>query len=328
MVINNQNVVGVAVESSQVKSDATSITSYGIRQTEIETNVASPVYIPGAFNLVFNPSAEYSDDGYSGGATNKVRRRKPSEDANPFTAYSGQWAMRSRVTTATATTGINYTGGESDGLPVVAATTYYVTAYGLRGTVSRTDARARIDVNWYNDSEALISTSTGSNISLTTANTWYSVGGTFIAPANAVRATLSIVYTRSGGGNHSVNDVIWADALMMTKYSSNYFDGDTPWDGTFGYIWTGGVGASPSYKIGNIVDDVAADLLARYSTTSMRVTRLRWNAQEDLTAISALSVGKTVSIRYDGTTTTYRIVGIDGNIDTDRYMIDYYVQKV
>jgi hypothetical protein len=60
----------------------------------------------------------------------------------------------------------------------------------------------------------------------------------------------------------------------------------------------------------------------------MRVARIRWNAQENLSAVSSLTVGKSISLVYKGTTTTYRIIGIDGNVDPDRYMIDYYLVKV
>jgi transcription elongation GreA/GreB family factor len=59
----------------------------------------------------------------------------------------------------------------------------------------------------------------------------------------------------------------------------------------------------------------------------MRVSRIRWNAQEDLSAVSSLTVGKTVVLKYDGTTATYRIVGIDGSIQYSRYVIDYYLVK-
>jgi hypothetical protein len=44
--------------------------------------------------------------------------------------------------------------------------------------------------------------------------------------------------------------------------------------------------------------------------------------------VSALAVGSTTAITYAGTTTTHRIVGIDGNVSPDRYMIDYYLEKV
>jgi hypothetical protein len=60
----------------------------------------------------------------------------------------------------------------------------------------------------------------------------------------------------------------------------------------------------------------------------MRVSRIRWNAQEDLTAVSTLTVGKTISLIFKGTTTTYRIIGIGGNVSTDRFMVDYYLAKV
>jgi hypothetical protein len=80
-------------------------------------------------------------------------------------------------------------------------------------------------------------------------------------------------------------------------------------------------------RVENNIDDVANKFLAKYSTTSMRASRIRWNAQEDLASVSSLTVGKTISLVYKGTTTTYQIVGIDGNIDNDRYMIDYNLVK-
>lgn len=330
MLIDNTTTVGVAVDREWQETDSTSVTSYGNRQAVFDTNIAMGASNVNSHNLIINPSVEYSDDGYSAGANSKVRRRKPSEDTNPFTAYTGSWSMRSRQTVAAANAQITFSGGESDGIPVVAAQNYYFKAQALRGTVSRTDVRAQTRVNWYDDAEAQIgATVSGANVSLTTANTWYQLtSGSITAPAGAVRATVQVFYTRTGGGNHSVGDLLWADGLQFAKADNAYFDGDTAWTSSYGYIWTGGVGASPSYQIANWIDNVALSLLSTYSTTSNRVTRIRWNAQEDLTAVSSLSVGKTVSIRYDGTTTTYRIVGIDGTIDPERYMIDYYVQKV
>lgn len=121
---------------------------------------------------------------------------------------------------------------------------------------------------------------------------------------------------------------MWVDAVKFGKSTDNYFDGDTPWDSTYGYFWTGGVGSSPSYKVQNGVDDIADRLLTQYSTTSLRASRIRWNAQEDIAQVNKLVVGSTFSLVYKGTTTTYRIVGIDGNISPDRYVIDYYIAKV
>ena len=326
MIINSQKVIGVPLEHDWLESDATSITTYGNRQSTVDTNVGISI---GQYNFVTNPSVEYSDDGYSGIANSKVRRRQPSQDSNPFNAYDGLWAMRARQSTAAASTRIVFSGGESDGIPVVAFDGYTVQAYAARGTVSRTDMISSISVEWFNDDEASISTSTTANTALTTANTWYLVSGNVTAPAGAVRATIRVSFARSGGGNISVGDRLWADALRFSyPTTTGYFDGDTPWTSSSLYGWFGGVGSSPSFRADNAIDSFANSVLTRYSTTSMRATRIRWNAQENLASIPALSVGKTISLIYKGTTTTHRIVGIDGNVDPERYMIDYYLEKV
>jgi hypothetical protein len=326
VVINNTNVVGVGLDRVQKNSDTTSITTYGNRQSQFQTNVGSEV-VGSSFNLVTNPSMEYSDDGYSG-LNAKVRRRKPSEDPTPFAAYNGLWAMRARQSTAITNCRITFSGGESDGIPVVAGTTYYIKGYALRGTPSRTDTRASMTIDWYNDDETIISSSATSDVSLTTANTWYLVSGSGVAPAGAVRVIFRMTFSRTGGGNISVGDRMWGDAFSFSKANDTYFDGDTKWNSAYGYFWTGGVGSSPSGKIGNWVDNLSSTILTKYSTTSLRVSRIRWNAQENLASIPALSVGKTISLVYKGTTTTYRIIGIDGNVDPERYMIDYYLVKV
>jgi hypothetical protein len=327
VVVDNTNVIGIGRDVTQEATDSSSVTTYGVRRTEIDTNVsyngASLV-----LNLIVNPSMEYSDDGYTRNNTNcVVRRRQPIQDANPFAAYNGLWAMRSRQTVASPTARILFSGGEADGMPVLAGTTYYFKAYGARGTVSQTNMRARLDIRWYDDSETLLSTTSTGNTSLTTANTWYLVSGSAAAPANAVRATMEILFERSSGANIAIGDRLWADAFMFSRSTASYFDGDFPLTTTYIYSWTGGVGASPSYRVSNYVDDLAQDILAKYSTTSMRATRIRWNAQEQLSAIPSLTVGKTISLIYKGTTTTYRIVGIDASIDPERYMIDYYLIK-
>jgi len=327
MIINNQNVIGIPTESIQRKSDSTSIGIYGSRQREIETNVGQTIE---DFNAIGNPSAEYSDDGYSGLAATRVRRRKPSEEPTAFTAYHGDWAMRSYQSTAASTAQFRYSGGESDGIPiVVSGVPYRFEAWVARGTPSRTDARFQLQIDWQNDDETVISSATGALVNLTNAQTWYKGFVTGTPPAGTTRAVLRIIIGRSGGGNQFVGDKYWTDGLTMAFNTTiPYYDGDTPWDATYGYYWTGAVAQSPSIRFRNYVDNAATTILAANSTTSLRINRIRWNCQEDLTAIPSLSVGKTISIVYKSTTTTHRIVGIDGNIDPERYMLDLYLVKV
>jgi hypothetical protein len=332
LIINNQNVIGVGLDRAEKATDAASITTYGNRQTEIETNVGFQYTNA---NLIINPSAEYSDDGYGGIGATRVRRRKPSEEPTPFTAYNGEWAIRSYQAASATTAQIKFSGGESDGIPVTSSPGlifYKFQCYVARGTPSRADARTQLQIIWLNDDETVISTFTGGLVNLTTAQTWYRVDAGVVAPAGATRATVNIVIGRSGGGNQPVGDRYWADALYFNQTSfvgaTPYFDGDTPWTSTTGFFWSGGVGASSSLAVTNELDTVSTTLLSQYSTTSLRVSRIRWNAQEDLASIPALSVGKTISLVYKGITTTYRIIGIDGNVDPERYMIDYYLVKV
>lgn len=327
MIVDNQNIVGVATEHTEKKTDQFSVASYGERRAEVQTNVAIGTQINLRLNLVANPSAEYSDDGYTGGTGYRTRRRQPLNDANSFASKDGSWAIRQRVSTAQTATGVDYSGGEADGIPVVAGNTYYLKISAARGTVSRTDVRAISRILWYDDDETLLSTSSGSFVNLTTANTWYTVPLTATAPANAVRAKLRINYNRSGGGNHSVGDRLWADAFILSKNDIEYFDGDTPYDEFWGYRWTGGVGESQSVRFTNQVDNQAATILARYASTSNKPIRIRYNAQEDLNAVPDLIVGNVVEVIYKGTTTSQRILGIDATIDPERYMIDYYLAK-
>jgi len=326
MVVNNQNVIGVAVDRVETATDATSVATYGVRRADYYTNVETSTTV--VTNYIANGSAEYSDEGYSGGASTAVRRRKPSEEATPFAAYHGDWAIRMRQTASNAIGTIKYSGAESDGTPVVVGEEYTFTAWAARGDPSSSNARFYVEFSWRDDEEQVISSPAGSNVSLSLANTWYKGTVTAIAPAGATRVVAQIVFSRSSGVNIPRGDFYWADGLMFCKDPNIlYFDGDTESTSVVLFVWTGGVGTSPTIRLVNNVDVAAQAILTRYASTSMQVSRIRWNAQEDLTAVPSLTVGKTISLIYKGTTTTYRILGVNGSIDPNRYMIDYYLTR-
>ena len=327
-VINNVEVISADFTATYTMSDATSISTYGNRATEINTNLAGLVQ---DVNLVGNPSMEYGDDGWSTGA-NRMARRKPAENSTPFAAYDGEWALRYRLASSGTTPSFRYSGSENDGIPVVAGDSYMVQGAGLRGTPNRADARARAYITWQNNAGSNISTIYGSQTSMPGGFGWVilSVAGT--APAGAERAIVGIEWNRSGGGNFSAGDQFWLDAFMLRKSASatpvTYFDGDSDQTTSSLFLWTGELGLSPTFKVNNILDDTISTYLTRYANTDNRITRLRWNAQEDMASVGSLYVGSTIQVRFNGTTTTHRIVGIDGSIDPERYMIDYYLEKV
>jgi len=328
-IVNGVEVVSVPYDTNWQATDATSITTYGNRATEINTNLAGIVQ---DLNLIGNPSLEYSDEGYTT-QQQRIARRKPIDNSTSFSPYHGEWALRFRIAASATTPEIRYTGSEADGVPVVPGVAYQFQAAGARGAPNRADVRGRAFIRWTDEAGSTISTAFSAQTTFgSTPYVWQVMSLTSTAPATAERATLGIEFNRSGGGNFSAGDQFWGDGFLMRKSSSatavTYFDGDNASDTSFQYIWTGELGLSPTFKVTNNLDNIAATYLSRYSTTSNRVTRIRWNAQEDLTKVSLLRVGRLVDIIYDGTTTQHRIVGVDGNISPDRYMIDYYLEKV
>lgn len=327
LVVGNENVTGIGIDITEKRTDATSITTYGVRQSEFSSNVGISNGL--VFNLCANPSVEYSDSGwYSGTVNSVVRRRRAANEPTPFTAYHGSWVMRVKVKTAAGNVRGQYQGGEGDGTPINPLTLYYLKGFALRGSGSPTNTNAEITLIWYNDDENVISTTSGSTVALTNANQWYEISVSGTSPATATRVLLQVTYRRSNGSNFSTSDRMYYDAVSLSRTDTTYYDGDFASTVDNVYGWTGGVGDSMSFRSPNTIDDLADTFLDAYSTTFMRAARIRWNAQEDLTAVSSLTVGKSISLVYDGTTTTYRIIGIDGNVDPDRYMIDYYLVKV
>jgi len=326
-IVNDREVVNVPFNSVWASTDASSITTYGNRASEITANLGDSAYFS---NLVSNPSMEYSDAGWATGG-NRMARRKPLENGVSFSAYDGEWSLRYRLSSGGSTASFRFSGSENDGIAAVAGNGYFFQAAGLRGLNTSNNTRVRAFIEWQNSSGAVISTSFGTRITVTNLYQWYVPFIGAFAPANTERAVVGLEFDRASG-SFSAGDQLWLDGALFNNNiqvaAIPYFDGDTASTTSDLYLWTGEVGNSPSLKIDNKLDDLATTYLSRYSSTSNRVTRIRWNAQEDLTKVSLLRVGRTVSIIYDGTTTQHRIVGVDGNISPDRYMIDYYLEKV
>ena len=340
--IDGQKLNGFMLQTSWKEENSSSISTYGLRQTEIETclGVGTSKTVIQYPNLVPNPSWEYNSDGVFG-TNGKLRRVKPTEEPTPFSPDSGlgEWVMRNTITTAATTAVIGCDGTLSDGIRAVAGQTYYVFAKAYRGTPARADTRARIRIQFFDDQDNGLGVTTGPQTTVPAA-TWVEVntGGLVTAPSGAVRCAVSVEFSRSGGGNFSVGDRYYADGFFLwnrlilapfiPSTTPTYFDGDTPADNTYLYFWTGSPGASPSYREPNLVDTRAVAILNQYATTSNRVTRIRWNAQEDLTSVAALRVGRSVVIKNNGNTETYRIIGISGDLSRSRYVIDYYLVKI
>lgn len=331
---NGRLVPGIVPENKWISQDATSVSSYGPRNLDIDTNVNTSYQSSFWANLVSNPSLEYDDNGYAAPSASNapvVRRRKPLEES-AMAAYTGEWALRVAGTGSTTQMNAVYAGTESDGIPVVASN-YYRASFYVARTVGPTDTRCRVLITWYSArGSASSSQPTSAYVSLTAVNTWYRVTVFGRATSTAERATVTMQFQSNSGFSNTTN--VWVDGLMFHReddtgsYDWPYIDGDTSDTATVNYLWSGQAGQSQTWVVDNKLDTIGDLWLSQYSSTAIRPTRIRWNAQENLAAVSSLTVGKTIQLKRSGTTTTHRIVGISANVDPERYMIDYYLVKV
>lgn len=328
---------GLIVDNAVKVDDATSISNYGERYADVPTNIALIPTLHGGvpdYNLVSNPNSEYDDQVWTAPASEStINRKKPSEAAvGPFAAYDGDWAMRLRAKTTVGLLNCQFRGAESDGTPVEHGSLYRFDVYLARSSDAPTNSEGRCAIQWRDDDESTISTTYGSYVSLTTAGSWYKVTAYGTAPSSAIRATLRIEFNRPSG-SFTQGDKLWIDALSFYRVPNSsttmpYFTGDTADTDQYLYYWTGDTGSSVSARVTNSIKTRGDDILAETASTSLTVSRIRWNAQEDMDSAAALSVGKTVDITYDGNTDTYRIIGIEGTLQPERYVLDYYVKKV
>lgn len=87
---------------------------------------------------------------------------------------------------------IHTAGSGVSGTPVVAGESYTVSSYWYMTNNTANDQR--YDVTWYNAAGGVISTSTGVDVGIATANTWWRGSQTFVAPALAAFARFTVAW--------------------------------------------------------------------------------------------------------------------------------------
>lgn len=112
-------------------------------------------------------------------------------------------------------------------MPVVAGKTYSVS---MRGRSVGTVRQVALGIRWYDASNALLSTNTSSN--MTGSNSaWVRYVHTGVAPANAVKASMVVIFRAA-----ATAQVFNADVLMLSEGNANYYGWNDP-----GRAFLGGV---------------------------------------------------------------------------------------
>lgn len=336
---SNNPKLRVFADESVTATDATSIGSYGERLATVQTRAIMEFNthnVKRDINLCWNPTVEYDTNGYlvDSSASTTIRRFKPSLEATPFDAYEGDYAMRRTFLVAGPNTNVMYNHDGGEGIPVIAGYGYKFLVRGARYTTA-TDAQLRADIIWYDDNGAVISTITGTPVTMTNIRTWYAASHSGTAPATAVTAKLRVTFLRSGGTNFAVGAKLYADAFCFFEVTSltdtmTYFSGDSEDTAGFLYSWFGQPGWSESARFVNSLQVLADDAIALNSTTSKRVKELRWNAAEDLASAKLLDLNKSVTVRNasvnGGLADTYRVTGMQWEINPDTIMCNLYLK--
>lgn len=159
-------------------------------------------------------------------------------------SYSGSWSAQ---LTASATTASDI------GIELIDPTSFITAIEGdhvwgsgwfLIGDPATLDAEASI--SFYDDADVLISTETGTAITLA-VGIWARATVDALAPALTASVQLTLNFT---GGATNTDVVGWIDAAMLTvgDVGSDWFDGDSQDTSTYGYAWDGTENESTSTR--------------------------------------------------------------------------------
>lgn len=124
---------------------------------------------------------------------------------------------------------IHTAGSGVSGTPVIAGESYTISSYWWMSNNVANDQR--YDVTWYTSAGGVISTSTGSDVGIATANTWWRGSETFVAPALAAFARFTVVYAGTYSTQPSTLRV--ADILIEHSATERPFFFSGAWLGTW-----------------------------------------------------------------------------------------------
>lgn len=327
------------VKVSWNQKDSTSITNWGARRFELETNLWTQV---SAYNLQPNPSLVTSDLGLSSGNANLVLNRQLLTDvatgatnfltagATQPTNNAGLYIGVGRLTANTPTVIFVYGGSENNGtldaFSVTPSTQYTASVY-LRGGVGQSSMSARADIRWYDINGATISTTNGTAATLTSTS-WLRRSVTATAPANAYSAVMFATIIFSGTNNTGNRYFSTSAQFELGATATTWFSGDTTDDLTYIYEWEGTPGDSRSIRYLNVMDSRTSQLLSSFANPIVRVKSITWNTAQNPTLAYNLDIGSLIVITFKGTTNTYRIVGMSHDITPERWMMNTRVEKI
>jgi hypothetical protein len=212
----------------------------------------------------------------------------------------------------------------SGGLAALAVNTMYTIAgklkvpYALTGSTGTPSGSQFMSIFVYLNSSYVAIAGTYK----TNANTpgEYEFSGTFTTPASLAGVNSLRLYNGAAGGGGSV---YWTDLLLVPgTYTGPYFDGSTATSQDYAHSWSGIANASTSVRTRTLTAIRAEKVLDDYSEPAVRISAIRWNAQENPALAARLDIQDRVRVEFRGTVQDSRIVGIRHDLSGTRWMVD------
>lgn len=312
---------GDANDITQTAIDDDSVAEHGVRGGTLDTTLYVPTRV---VNMILNPRA----------AEDLVSWYTPDEHSLPKPVYA--------VTRGTETEGeptfvrasvieavhafevigaINERGADPGSNYPLQPGTHYMTRARLRGT-SSVLASARLRVQWLSRTYTLVDEDV---IGVAANGQWQTAKiGPLPAPAGAYIARLS--WELAAVDDEAVLpvgaklDITKVQLLATEDENDPYADGDTlPVAEGDQYFYT--AAGQSAHSDWTIYDVRMNDILDDFAVPDLRVSSIRWNAQESPPTAARLDIQDRVSVTYRGETRDYRVIGLRHEVDSGRWMI-------
>ncbi len=182
-------------------------------------------------------------------------------------------------------------------------------------------------IRWYDAGGALLSTTSGTAVNITSTTTWTAINVNAAKPANAVTG---LPFFNVGTVNSVGNSFYITDAYFGQQGGGLTYDGDTPDDSSYLYTWTGDRWNSPSQRNTNNLTTLGSNILARNTVTAAAKT-VTFNATQMVGTVLDMAVSISVGsmpaqVCVGGVTKNYVAVGY--SFDIQQTNIDMTVNLV
>jgi hypothetical protein len=289
------------IEPTYQGQNATSITTYGVRAQNIQTNVYPyRTSDTESFYLRFNG---YSDPGTEYRTEPSITCTNANIRFSNVTPETGTWCY-DVVATANGSSYVLIVG-DTGGYPLKVLPTSNANCWTLSWRTAQANARFTRGIQYLDSNGNVLSTQSGTT-NAPTLNTWTSQGGVIMdyttIPAGTVAWRPIFTVTHSSGNFTVGTTIAKLDNFQLNpdmQAVGSSFTGDTADTSGNVYGWESLPGISWSYQQRNVLDNIATDVLTYWKDNTLKPRFLRWNLRLNYFA-GAIRPLCRVDIRFNG----------------------------